>query len=160
MNNDLLLSYAVNTVSCLMSKARAAVLFESRRSFVVQDNHAFAGDFWRFLFRHEDRRLCMLDPEARPDGTFAPAEACGRHSSTGRLYAALAFVNERDCVEYALQFNAKSVSAEPDVEVEAMPGGGFAVRWSGGAERKASVLNALVSFAIENGFSVMPEMEV
>ena len=160
MNDDLLLSYAVNAVSCLMSKARAANSFDARHSFVVQDMHAFAGDFWRFLFRHEDRRLRMLDPQARPDGTFAPDEARGRHSSTGRLYAALAYVNDGDCAEYALQFNATSVSAEPDVEVEALPPGGFAVRWSGSAESKARVLDSLVMFAVRHGFSLMPEMEV
>ena len=159
MNSDLLLSYAVNTVSCLMSRARAACSFDSRHSFVVQDMDAFAGDFWRFLFRGERECLRLLDPEARPDGTFSPAEASGR-DSRWRAYAALACVNGRDCVEYALQFGVKSVSAEPDVEVEALPDGGFAVRWNGLAESHAGVFNALVSFVIEHGFAVMPEIEV
>lgn len=159
MNHDLLLSYAVNTVSCLMSEARASKGFDALRAFVVQDMDAFAGDFWRFLFRGERRRLRLLDPEALPDGTFSPAEASGRDSHW-HAYAALAYVNGRDCVQYALQFNAKSVSAKPDIEVEAMPDGGFAVRWNGLAESCAGVLNALVSFVIEHGFAVMPEMEV
>lgn len=159
MNNALLLSYAANTLSCLMSRTRAASSFlDARHAFAVQDMDAFAGDFWRFLFRGERRRLRLLDPEARPDGTFSPAEASGFDSHWHR-YAALACVNERDCVQYSLQFNARSVSAEPDVEVEAMPDGGFAVRWNGSAEQKADVMHALVSFVLKYGFTLEPEEE-
>ena len=157
MNSSLLFSYAVNTLSCLMLRTRAASSFlDARHAFIVQDIDAFAGDFWRFLFRGERRRLRLLDPEARPDGTFSPAEASGRDSHC-HVFAALAYVNERDCVQYALQFNASSVSAKPDVEIEAMPDGGFAVRWSGSAEAKADVTHALVSFVLKYGFTLEPE---
>lgn len=133
----------------------------ARYRFVVTDGDAYAGDFWEWLFQREDESLRSLEPAVCRDGAGVgrAVRGCLPRCRHGVLsVAAVCVVGEAPgrCV-WKAQWGSHSLPQEPDLEVEAMRGGGFAVRWSPRAEAKADVMDWLVSFVVWNGFEMKPE---
>ncbi len=134
----------------------------ARYRFVVSDGDAFAGDFWEWLFSHDDDALRTLEPVQFRDGSLTGCAVrdclprCGRSSSVAAVKYDGFGENAGRCV-WVAQWESHFIPQEPDLEVEALRGGGFAVRWSPRAEAKADVIDSLVCFVVRNGYSMEPE---
>ena len=128
----------------------------ARYRFVVADDDAFAGDFWEWLFSHGDEALRTLAPVRFRDGSFTGCAVRDCLPRCGQDVSVAAAKYDGRCV-WTAQWESHSIPQEPDLEVETLRGGGFAVRWSPRAEAKADVIDSLVCFVVRNGYSMEPE---
>ena len=114
-------------------------------TFRVPDGDAFATDFWAQLVRPYGTGLEDLDAGDMPVQDLipnCPGAAClaGFHGGMPAYWIWL----------------DGSHMPEPDVEIRT-PDDGVLVYWTKNAEARLGIMDALVSFVIQNGFALEPE---
>lgn len=164
--SDFHLCASVNALSAVMTGWTSLACDapeDARWAFVVPDEDAFSHDFWAALVKDWDfGPLNSHAPVVMPgvSGCLTP-ETLYDELPAGNPSVSVAYPSEfsHGMTVYACQWGSHDLPPVPDLEVEPLERGGFAVRWAKVAETVMSVMDHLVAFVVANGFAIEPEEE-